>query len=89
MDRHNTQPDAELTAKLVLALTAGNEALFQTIQEKNPDVLSNALKHAFPEGRPGEISISLHREADSTLELLVSDNGIGIPPVKLQRSFGR
>lgn len=46
MDRHNTQTDAELTAKLVLALTAGNEALFQTIQEKNPDVLSNALKNS-------------------------------------------
>jgi two-component sensor histidine kinase len=42
------------------------------------ELLSNALKYAFPEGREGEIRVSL-REHDDEIELTVSDNGAGIP----------
>lgn len=46
------------------------------------ELVSNSLKYAFPKGKDGEIRISLHRlsELDSDLfELIVCDNGVGIP----------
>lgn len=42
------------------------------------ELVSNALKHAFPDGRKGEITITFSQSGD-TLELAVSDNGVGIP----------
>jgi len=42
------------------------------------ELLSNSLKHAFPDGKKGEIRIVLHGEGDRvTLE--VADDGIGFP----------
>lgn len=49
------------------------------------ELLTNALKHAFPEGRPGtgegpcEISVSMERDG-SAYTLVVADNGMGLPP---------
>ena len=43
------------------------------------ELVSNALKHAFPEGQEGKIKISLHPTNKSEVELIVSDNGIGLP----------
>ena len=43
------------------------------------EVVSNSLKHAFPNGREGEISIILRRQSVSDVSLLISDNGIGMP----------
>jgi PAS domain S-box-containing protein len=42
------------------------------------ELLSNALKHAFPEGRRGEVRIELHDEGPQVM-LEVTDNGIGFP----------
>jgi PAS domain S-box-containing protein len=42
------------------------------------ELVSNALKHAFPEDREGEIYVGLHLEDDQTV-LTVSDDGIGLP----------
>jgi PAS domain S-box-containing protein len=42
------------------------------------ELVANSLKHAFPHGKKGEIKIELH-SVDDTLELIVSDNGRGIP----------
>ena len=44
------------------------------------ELLTNALKHAFPEGRSGGVHVSLRREAGGMLALAVADNGIGLPP---------
>ena len=41
------------------------------------ELISNSLKYAFPGGRKGEISISIHRQ-DHTLTILYKDNGVGI-----------
>ncbi len=43
------------------------------------ELITNALKYAFPGERDGEISISLHEAADKSIELRVRDNGVGLP----------
>jgi two-component sensor histidine kinase len=42
------------------------------------ELISNALKHAFPNGREGTISIG-GGDAGDLITLVVRDNGIGIP----------
>ena len=42
------------------------------------ELISNSLKHAFPDSRPGHITISLHTR-DSKLNLRYSDDGVGPP----------
>jgi two-component sensor histidine kinase len=43
------------------------------------ELVSNALKHAFPMGEEGEITIQLQRGSANQITLIVSDNGIGFP----------
>jgi PAS domain S-box-containing protein len=43
------------------------------------ELVTNAFKHAFPDGRRGEVRIQLCQEAEQ-LRLRVCDNGVGIPP---------
>ena len=43
------------------------------------ELISNALKHAFPNGRSGEISIEFTADQENHATLSVIDNGIGIP----------
>ena len=44
------------------------------------ELISNALKHAFPNGRRGVVAIRLSRPAGDDVLLVVEDDGIGIPP---------
>jgi two-component sensor histidine kinase len=43
------------------------------------ELVTNALTHAFPGGRKGEIGVDLHQQGDN-LVLSVADNGIGMSP---------
>lgn len=43
------------------------------------ELLSNALKHAFPGSRGGEIHITFRESEPEHLELAVEDNGVGSP----------
>ena len=55
------------------------------------ELISNALKYAFPEDRKGEILIHLHSMGGDRLCLTVRDNGIGLPegfPLERPRSMG-
>ncbi|MBN1939340.1 MAG: PAS domain S-box protein [Candidatus Aminicenantes bacterium] len=55
------------------------------------ELASNALKHAFPNGREGIIEVGLGRKKDGTIRLRVADNGVGFPAdldFTLTKSFG-
>jgi PAS domain S-box-containing protein len=45
------------------------------------EMMSNALKHAFPGGRAGTIHLTLHCAEDNACVLTVKDDGVGLPPV--------
>ncbi|HMG56229.1 MAG TPA: histidine kinase dimerization/phosphoacceptor domain -containing protein, partial [Kofleriaceae bacterium] len=43
------------------------------------ELMTNALKHAFRDGRPGTLRVALTRLADGRVRLSVGDDGAGIP----------
>ncbi|WP_413886631.1 sensor histidine kinase [Candidatus Desulfatibia sp.] len=43
------------------------------------ELVSNSLKHAFPQGKEGEINISLRSINGDEFELSVRDDGVSIP----------
>ncbi len=43
------------------------------------ELVSNSLKYAFPDGKQGQIFISLRREGDDNFALVIGDTGIGLP----------
>jgi PAS domain S-box-containing protein len=43
------------------------------------ELVTNALKHAFPTGRPGRVRVSLKPGQDESMELVVEDDGRGLP----------
>ncbi|MGD0781434.1 MAG: sensor histidine kinase, partial [Candidatus Aminicenantales bacterium] len=59
-------------------------------------IVSNALKHAFPEGRRGTIHIEFAAEGEKTekgaptrpYRLAVADDGVGLPPGFEAARFG-
>jgi PAS domain S-box-containing protein len=43
------------------------------------ELITNSLKHAFPDGGSGEIKITMRTTKQNHIELIVSDTGIGFP----------
>jgi two-component sensor histidine kinase len=43
------------------------------------ELLSNSLKHAFPNGRKGEIGIDFFSDSQGNYILVIKDNGVGMP----------
>lgn len=43
------------------------------------ELITNALKHAFPGGRRGTIRIELAQAGDARLRLAITDDGVGLP----------
>jgi two-component sensor histidine kinase len=43
------------------------------------ELITNALKYAFPGGRPGSITVSLRR-TETAVRLEIKDDGVGLPP---------
>jgi two-component sensor histidine kinase len=43
------------------------------------ELISNCLKHAFPDGRAGRITVELRPLNPASLELTVADDGVGFP----------
>ncbi|MBL8910121.1 MAG: PAS domain S-box protein [Archangium sp.] len=44
------------------------------------ELISNALKHGFPDGRGGTIKVTLRKLDPGRVSLEVSDDGVGLPP---------
>jgi two-component sensor histidine kinase len=43
------------------------------------ELVSNALKHAFPDGRAGSVSVDLEPRGTNRLALVIGDDGVGLP----------
>lgn len=43
------------------------------------ELLTNSIKHAFPDGQAGKVGITLDRPTDNRLRLTIADNGSGMP----------
>lgn len=43
------------------------------------ELLSNALKHAFPDGRKGTVGVTFRNLKNGYTELVIADNGVGLP----------
>ncbi len=68
-----------------VTLECAIDALSLDIDEAVPcglivnELVSNCLKHAFPQGREGRILVQCRRDGDGLIRLSVSDNGVGLP----------
>lgn len=53
------------------------------------EVLFNAFKHAFPDGRHGRIQVSLKRATEGGgVDLVIHDNGVGYQPPAASSGIG-
>lgn len=43
------------------------------------ELVTNAFKHGFPDGRSGQVSVSIAENGADGIELVVADDGVGIP----------
>jgi PAS domain S-box-containing protein len=43
------------------------------------ELITNAIKHAFPQGREGEIRIKIRLQPSGAINITVADNGVGVP----------
>lgn len=51
------------------------------------EAVSNALRHAYPDGRNGRVRVGLRRLSDA-FELTVADDGVGLDPAGSKTGFG-
>ena len=52
------------------------------------ELMMNALKHAFPPGRPGRLSVRIADDADGRLVVELADDGVGMPASMRAAGFG-
>jgi two-component sensor histidine kinase len=93
------QSFAEVSSRVTLRVTSDEIVLSPDdaipIALLANEVMTNAYKHAFPEGTSGMIAINLSCAPENTIVLRIMDNGIGMPAagrggglgLKLIRSF--
>jgi two-component sensor histidine kinase len=53
------------------------------------ELVTNALKHAFPDGRAGSIQIELQKEPNNRLALTVEDDGVGFRGNEFETGSGQ
>ena len=90
--------NAQLTRPGAIALQVDLASVSVTMEQAMPcglmvsELISNSLKHGFPDGRAGAVRVSLQPgEAPAWWRLGVSDTGVGLPPdfdAKRQASLG-
>ena len=55
------------------------------------ELITNALKHAFPNGRKGTVNVNMKKAQNEKILLTVQDDGIGLPPqtdIRATQSLG-
>ena len=68
----------------IIGLSIQSDDIKVNIEKANPlglivnELLSNSLKHGFPDGQDGEIHLRLSKTSERDLELVFEDNGIGV-----------
>jgi PAS domain S-box-containing protein len=76
---------AEIAGRAEVRLTVDAEDVLIGVDQAIPcglilnELLTNALRHAFPAGRGGTVEVRLRRHGLETFELTVSDDGVGLP----------
>jgi PAS domain S-box-containing protein len=75
--------DLHLDARPLLVDAANASALGLILNE----ILTNAIKHAFSDGRGGRLSVVVDEDADRGL-IRICDDGSGIPSAKRTKSIG-
>jgi PAS domain S-box-containing protein len=77
LQAHGSREDIHLSAKA--------EGIVLSVNTSIPcglilnELITNAFKHAFPNGRSGDIHVLLQKVNDEYFDLSVWDNGIGLP----------
>lgn len=68
-----------------IKLTTEADEIFLEVDKAIPcgiilnELVSNALKYAFPEGEEGTVAVEFHQEGEE-ISLVVRDDGVGMPP---------
>jgi two-component sensor histidine kinase len=84
-DMINTMFESYGLSSRKVALKTGVEGVTFGIDTAIPcgliinELISNSLKHSFPEDMEGEIKVALRRNDKTEVKLTVSDNGVGMP----------
>jgi two-component sensor histidine kinase len=66
-----------ITCETDVLEVSGNQAASLAVLAH--ELITNALKHAYPEGEAGPIIVRLKHNDDGTVDLSVSDHGQGLP----------
>ncbi len=68
-----------------IQLSIKAESIYLNIETATPcglivnELVSNTIKHAFPDNREGNLQVEFYRDRQQILNLIVSDDGIGFP----------
>jgi two-component sensor histidine kinase len=75
----------EVAGRAEVQLTVDAEDVLIGVDQAIPcglilnELLTNALRHAFPSGRGGTVEVKLRRLGLEAFEMTVSDDGVGLP----------
>jgi two-component sensor histidine kinase len=78
--KESFNPGTRIIFKLAIDPVALNLSVAVPIALILNEAISNSLKHGFPEGREGTVTVELQSLGGQTKLLKVADDGIGIPP---------
>ena len=59
-----------------------------TISMLVSEVVTNSLKHAYPAGRTGRITVTINRPDQASAVLTIADDGVGLPNVPVDAQAG-
>lgn len=84
---HRWKPGSPVSLELKLAPGLQMESYPGPLGQVVTNLLDNALTHAFPEQRPGAITLEAAAEGPDHVRITLADNGVGIPADAIERVF--